>query len=391
MAMIASLRAVRAAVCGLGLALAAAGSLHGQEALRDGTRDPAVHNVRLGSFVRGTEGGREVATFSYRRSGANYLRVEIGALDLKAGDVLEIRGAEDTGGPFMIRGPVAEVPAELSSLFIRGDEAELKVTSDDLDRAALTLASIQYQDRALAPWKSIFGRNDMVGIRTFAPGSPILGVSRAVVFISFMKEGEMRVCSGFLIAPDRIMTNHHCLGEESLCPAAQIIFDYERDEHGHIAMGEVRRCASLLASDEALDYAVVALDRPADERIPLMRLAAADGAIGAPAALIQHPGGDHKQVSEVGCQIISIGAPGSAGDRSETDFTHRCDTINGSSGSPIVSEGADRAGADCVIGLHHWGFVSGGPYETLNRAVRAPLIAASLAEKGLTFGSCQSQ
>ncbi len=54
----------------------------------------------------------------------------------------------------------------------------------------------------------------------------------------------------------------------------------------------------------------------------------------------------------------------------KTDFEHRCDTLGGSSGSPVL----DRASLN-VVGLHHLGFLEGDT--PVNRAV---LIADVLAK-----------
>ena len=53
-----------------------------------------------------------------------------------------------------------------------------------------------------------------------------------------------------------------------------------------------------------------------------------------------------------------------------SDFGHTCDTMEGSSGSPVLRR-ADLK----VVGLHHWGFVSNDQkWSAENRAVQMRLI-----------------
>jgi V8-like Glu-specific endopeptidase len=78
--------------------------------------------------------------------------------------------------------------------------------------------------------------------------------------------------------------------------------------------------------------------------------------------VIQHPGGEPKQVSFIACEAIQDPVDGRG---PETDFTHTCDTAGGSSGAPVF----DLQGR--LVGLHHYGFAE-GQIEAWreNRAVR---------------------
>jgi V8-like Glu-specific endopeptidase len=57
-----------------------------------------------------------------------------------------------------------------------------------------------------------------------------------------------------------------------------------------------------------------------------------------------------------------------------TDFGHSCDTIQGSSGSPVLDSNHR------VVGLHHWGFDDYGPdaWKRTNRAVRMAEIRGAI-------------
>jgi Trypsin-like peptidase domain len=156
---------------------------------------------------------------------------------------------------------------------------------------------------------------------------------------------------------------------------------------GVVTMGKQRHCAAVKDALTALDFAVIEMDQPVTETMPIP-LAESDAAPGVPTFLVQHPGGEHKQLAQLGCQPIDALAPGLEPEQI-TDFTHRCDTIGGSSGSPILVAEGDGAGKRyCVTGLHHLGFDDFGAYETKNRAVKISLIAARLKHNSIQFVQC---
>ena len=82
--------------------------------------------------------------------------------------------------------------------------------------------------------------------------------------------------------------------------------------------------------------------------------------------VLEHPAGEAKQVSILDCRVEHAEIEGTSS--TKTDFGHLCDTLGGSSGSPIQ----DINTGD-VIGLHHLGFRTGSP-RPVNQGVRIGLI-----------------
>jgi hypothetical protein len=75
-------------------------------------------------------------------------------------------------------------------------------------------------------------------------------------------------------------------------------------------------------------------------------------------------------VSIQDCTVDGTSRSGVGGARS--DFGHRCDTLAGSSGAPVI----DLA-TGTVLGLHHWGYLESDP-EPVNQAVHSRLILEDL-------------
>ena len=86
--------------------------------------------------------------------------------------------------------------------------------------------------------------------------------------------------------------------------------------------------------------------------------------------VVQHPNGEPKRVSRNDCSVDKVSIAGRG--MGITDFSHRCDTLGGSSGAPVVSLANHK-----VVGLHHLGFDEDSVMR-LNRAVHIKRILADI-------------
>lgn len=96
------------------------------------------------------------------------------------------------------------------------------------------------------------------------------------------------MCSGFLVAPDIVITAGHCVSAPDVCPYVAFVFgagyDRETRDPSHAGSDDVYFCDDVLervAIRGSADYAVVKVDRPVVGRAPLPlrragRVAAAD-------------------------------------------------------------------------------------------------------------------
>lgn len=94
----------------------------------------------------------------------------------------------------------------------------------------------------------------------------------------FINQPNPAMCSGFLIAPDLIVTAGHCVESENFCDEYRWVFDFKVDKLTkkaglNVANENIYNCKKVVSNslDQklGLDYAVIQLDRPVAGRAPL--------------------------------------------------------------------------------------------------------------------------
>lgn len=227
---------------------------------------------------------------------------------------------------------------------------------------------------------AIFGDDNRVDI---TPDSPMaeLGRSTAIALLSTNQEiqadGRLRLltdridgrlckderfsnqeslqyaCSGFLIAPDILLTAGHCqvnVGEvrnepELYCKAYDWLFDFQVSDKGEIQTSDVsmdrlyhcKRTIYAINEEHApyRDFAIVQLDRPVTGRKPFQLATGATG-LGDSVAMIGYPMGlpmkfaDHARVIFNNPQAMS--------------FITNLDSIEGNSGSGVFNANHEIVG-----------------------------------------------
>lgn len=188
----------------------------------------------------------------------------------------------------------------------------------------------------------------------------VVAAGRAVVLLRTQPDGKLgnQFCTGFLIGPDLLMTNRHCVTTGSEAGATVAQFDIDKIGATPSLTSEVKEL--ILASCD-LDFVILRLlKRPCaavdckgpGDRQPV-KLAALTGPL-TPAsklAVIQHPGAYPKMVAYK-CDAGQLSRMGNS--TNLTDFGHKCNTDEGSSGSPVFLLNADGS-INKLVGLHHWG------------------------------------
>ncbi len=156
------------------------------------------------------------------------------------------------------------------------------------------------------------------------------------------RRNRRRFCTGFLIAPEVLLTANHCVDGRKAQDIA-VTFGYELAADGTPAAGARAFAVSQImeTGSEQQDYALLRLQADAGGSAagavyPPLKLSFDPAPLGAPVLVIQHPGGGYKHA-----------AAGHLGAMSGERLTYAdVDTESSSSGAPVLN--ADGA----VLGVH---------------------------------------
>lgn len=142
-------------------------------------------------------------------------------------------------------------------------------------------------------------------------------------------------CSGFLIAPDKLVTAGHCITSQSQCSQHFWVFDFANIEGEtksfRFSKNQMARCSKIIERKQdrqtGADYAVVLLDRKMEGRTPLTFRTEGKVADDAILTVVGHPSGlPTKITSAVEIRNNTI---------NEYLITN-ADTFGGNSGSAVV-------------------------------------------------------
>jgi V8-like Glu-specific endopeptidase len=222
----------------------------------------------------------------------------------------------------------------------------------------------------------IVGAVDWQEVNTLPEGSAERHNSRAVAYLSLPATGKR--CTGFLIAPDVLMTNQHCV---TTAAAAQGARAYFRREAGATGPDAGFDCSTFLGNDAGLDMALLSCAGAPGDTYGVLELAARTMAQGAPIYVI-HQNCDY--YSQPSCSPTKKLSPGRV-TATRGEISYDADTLGGSSGSPLFSRTTHE-----VVGLHHVGVGGDGTGRgSANRAVPMTAILPVLAARypGVALGA----
>ena len=142
-------------------------------------------------------------------------------------------------------------------------------------------------------------------------------------------------CSGFLIAPDVLVTAGHCIKAQYDCSNNKWVFDYKVDhaEQGaiNVPSSSVYSCKKIISRslDQTTkdDWAVIQLDRKVNDRRPLSFRRSGKIRKGASLAVIGHPTGLPTKIAD-GAKVRSLDSK---------FFVANLDTYGGNSGSAVFN------------------------------------------------------
>ena len=154
----------------------------------------------------------------------------------------------------------------------------------------------------------------------------------------FANQGTAAVCSGFLVAPDVIVTAGHCVASQSSCTDYYWVFDYALSSEGDKGYSEasnenVYRCKKIygqeLNNTTMMDFGIVILDRPVKDRNYLTINRDRKIADKTAVVVVGHPTGLPTKIA---------GGANVRDNTNEVFFSANLDTFGGNSGSAVFNE-----------------------------------------------------
>lgn len=139
-------------------------------------------------------------------------------------------------------------------------------------------------------------------------------------------------CSGFLVAPNKIVTAGHCIKHQADCATYKWVFDYQMSAQGgkiKIPENSVYDCKKLIARQKTAtnDFALIELDRPVLDRSPLKLRQSGKVSVGDELVIIGNPSGLPTKIAD-GAKVRSV-AP--------DFFVSNLDSYGGNSGSAVIN------------------------------------------------------
>ena len=365
------------------LALAAAAAMSSPGPVRIGEFEPL--SIRT-PFPYPVSFGSDAREWTVAYPGATYIRVHFSRFDLAPGDSLELLdGLGRTVAKYEGRG--IHGTGEFWAHTVGGDTAMLRLQATaggdsgfEIDGYGRGTASIGLEPGLEDPGaevvpESVCGTQDWRDAKCYSGSSQYDNARASVKAII----GCCSSCTAFKVSDaGQFLTNNHCTATDADVKSTQLLMMYEATScgSGSTANGGSVMGSSLLATDFTLDYSLMSTSGDATS-IPCLTLSPTQVANGTRIYIAGHPNGGSKKLSIESDRnaggVCLVDDNSLTGNAPGTDVGYYCDTIGGSSGSPVL----DYA-THAVVALHHFG-------GCLNSGGRSDLIVNQI---GGLIGTC---
>lgn len=142
-------------------------------------------------------------------------------------------------------------------------------------------------------------------------------------------------CTGFLVAPDVMVTAGHCVQNESQCTGSSWVFDFNAEKGDVVKttfpLSNVYKCKAIIAREKNLetqnDFAVIRLDRKVKGRAPLKVRLTGKVENSTELLIIGHPASLPTKIVDRGTMRANDNA---------VFFNANIDSFAGNSGSPVM-------------------------------------------------------
>ena len=380
---------ILAAVLGLGLAGSQA---FAQRAVLAGDTRPYFASTPH-PYPVGSDNRPVVWSDTIKSPGATFLRIHFVNFDLAPGDFLTIHGSKGEVHRYEGKGPRGN--GEFWSFSTDGDTATVRLhggksigngyTIDRIGHGTLPTDDLQTTS---GPAPEVVcgtdGRKD-VACYTTPPKSTWNPIAR-LLFVND-DDGFQYVCTGSLVPgsnANTLITNNHCIDTQSETSSLQARFNYQKkncsgnqlETASNYNGGTFLKTSAIVGG---LDYTLVTLQGNPAGTWGMLTPTTLEPSAGSLMHFPQHPGGGLKKLGRfenkqqtIRCTVITVhqtfctGCPCNP-TLANSQFNYGCDSEGGSSGSPILTNAANR-----VWGLHHLGGIT----SCSNSATHMSLICA---------------
>lgn len=295
---------------------------------------------------------------------AQYVKVHFSELNLMPGDYVTV---SDPAGEEEYRYESGHADWATS---ITGDTAVVTLHSDrgivsdvlsrygiQIDKVARGFSPEELDEQAdnRRRTESVCGNDDQRDAVCYQSSEPTIYDNSASV--ARLLIGGTTLCTAFRVGEDnRMLTNNHCFESTAEAQATEVWFNYACMTCDGYDIGAVTKVNGdkVLDTDATYDYTLFTVDDfAAVADFGHLTLADRKARSGEKLYIPQHPGGAPTQIaldSDADRGACRVDDPTFDGYAADSDVSYFCDTVFGSSGSPVLSRDTHE-----VIALHHFG------------------------------------
>lgn len=202
-------------------------------------------------------------------------------------------------------------------------------------------------------FERVIGQSDLLPINFLDRGRRC---ADAVCRIKLPMDGGHAYGTGFLVGPRLLLTNNHVIASAAEAAQAEAEFGYDHDLDGVVREPVQFNLdpRSLLFTSAELDITLVAVAAFAESGVPLDRYGwlpliplSGKSVDGEWVSIVQHPGGQPKQIAIHASQIVKLPSAIIGGVNLANFIHYSTDTEPGSSGAPVFNDQWQ------VVAIHH--------------------------------------
>ncbi|WP_209008984.1 trypsin-like serine peptidase [Pseudovibrio japonicus] len=218
----------------------------------------------------------------------------------------------------------------------RGEGAFSNDHWDDPERLSVRRSLVPVGD--ITAFERIMGASDIFPINYLSRGAT---AARSICKVQVYREGHIPsgAGSGFLVAPNLLLTNNHVIRSRKSAARSSAIFRYEMNEEFKLDRGIAFSLTDEIfftSPSNELDFSFVSVEEDTKEQVALsdfgfLKLLPQSGKAvnGEPVSVIHHPNGGLKSLSLRNSKIMSV---------KDHFITYSSDTLPGSSGAPVLND-----------------------------------------------------